>query len=125
MVLSDEACAAGKDCKDAECIKSHVSPAVVHGGAAGPSRLLCKYKNCTNPSCAFRHEDAEGNAIPPPALSKPKPAEAPAPAYNASSDNEDGDIEVVMTSKSLLDGPLDDTKPTVACRFGERCTRRE
>lgn len=30
-----------------------------------------------------------------------------------------------MTSKSLLDGPLDDSKPTVACRFGERCTRRE
>jgi len=34
MVLSDEACAEGKACKDAECIKSHVSPAAVHGELA-------------------------------------------------------------------------------------------
>lgn len=31
MVLSDEACEEGKKCKDAECIKSHVSPAAVLG----------------------------------------------------------------------------------------------
>lgn len=34
MVLSDEACEDGKNCKDAGCIKSHVSPAVVHGAWA-------------------------------------------------------------------------------------------
>jgi hypothetical protein len=99
------------------------------GSKAGPSKLLCKYQNCTNPSCAFRHEDADGNPIPPPALSKtpamPTISTGPLPVYQPSSDNEDGDVEVVMTSKSLLDGPLDDSKPAVACRFGERCTRRE
>lgn len=136
MVLSDEPCENGKDCKYAECVKSHVSPAaalgmfripiaLTPGGIAGPARLLCKYQNCTNPACPFRHEDAEGKAIPPPALSAPrikKPVEVAAP----SSDNEDGeDVEVVMSSKGLLDGPLDDTKSIPACRYGERCTRRK
>ena len=41
------------------------------------------------------------------------------------SDNEDGDVEVVMSSKSLMDGALDDTKAEVICRYGDRCTRRE
>lgn len=126
MVLSDEPCPAGKDCKDADCIKGHVSPAVAFGEKAGPSRMLCKYQNCTNPACPFRHEDAEGNAVPAPALTKAKSASTVKPKVapvDASSDNEDGDIEVVMTSKSLLDGPLDDTKKAVPCRYGERCTR--
>ena len=123
MVLSEEACPAGKDCKDGECIKSHVSPAVAFGGKAGPSRMLCKYQNCTNPACPYRHEDASGNPIPPPALTKA--VKPPPKSVDASSDVDDGDIEVVMTSKSLLDGPLDDAKKAVPCRFGERCTRRE
>lgn len=121
MVLSDEPCEEGKKCKDPECTKSHVSPAAALGDAAGPSRLLCKYQNCTNPACPFRHEDADGNTIPPPALSAPKkPAQA-----DPSSDNEDGDVEVVMSSKNLMDGALDDSKSVPACRYGERCTRGE
>lgn len=107
------------------------------GETAGPSRLLCKYQNCTNPACAFRHEDAEGNLIPPPALTAAKKAKdaaankaaaasAAASAVAASSDNEDGDFEVVMSSKGLMDGALEDKaggeKP---CRYGERCTRRK
>jgi hypothetical protein len=31
MVLSEEACEEGKKCKDAECTKSHVSPAAILG----------------------------------------------------------------------------------------------
>ena len=31
MVLSEEPCEAGKDCLDAECVKSHVSPAASLG----------------------------------------------------------------------------------------------
>jgi hypothetical protein len=31
MVLSEEPCEEAKDCKDKECIKSHVSPAAVLG----------------------------------------------------------------------------------------------
>lgn len=92
--------------------------------------MLCKYLNCTNPSCQFRHEDANGNSIPPPALSamkksKPTPVAIVHPADAGMSDNEDGDMEVVMSSKSLMDGPLDDKKADRQCRFGERCTRGE
>ncbi|OCF74525.1 hypothetical protein I204_04901 [Kwoniella mangroviensis CBS 8886] len=131
MVLSEEPCENRKECKDAECIKSHVSPAATLGDSAGPSRLLCKYQNCTNPSCPFRHEDENGNSIPPPALTAakaaPKPRTAPVPVPAASSDNEDndgdGDVEVVMSHKGLMDGALDDTKKEVSCRYGERCTR--
>ena len=91
--------------------------------------MLCKFQNCTNPSCAFRHEDADGNPIPPPALTASKvkkeikvvKVEVPAP----SSDNEDGDMEVVVSSKSLMDGPLEDATGERPCRYGERCTRRQ
>lgn len=103
------------------------------GDTAGPSRLLCKYLNCSNPSCPFRHEDAEGNSIPPPALSaakiakeaKAKKIESVKVEVGPSSDNEDGDVEVVVSSKSLMDGALDDSKADKACRYGDRCTRRE
>jgi len=98
------------------------------GDAAGPSRLLCKYQNCANPSCAFRHEDEQGNPIPPPALTAAKAAkEKPVvekPEANPGSDNDDGDMEVVMTHKGLMDGALDDTKPEKQCRYAEKCTRR-
>jgi hypothetical protein len=43
---------------------------------------------------------------------------------NAGSDNEDGDFEVVMTSKGLMDGALEEKGAEKACRYGERCTRR-
>ena len=99
------------------------------GETAGPSRLQCKYQNCTNPSCPFRHEDAQGNSIPPPALTAAKLAreqEAQRQASQTSdNDGEDGDVEVVMNSKGLMDGALDDSRPTVQCRYAERCTRRE
>ena len=108
------------------------------GETAGPSRLLCKYLNCTNPACAFRHEDSNGNPIPPPALTAAK-RQKEIPAVKAlsasastsapvasSSDNEDGDYEVVMTSKGLMDGALEDKAGgEKACRYGERCTRRK
>lgn len=106
------------------------------GETAGPSRLLCKYQNCSNPACAFRHEDANGNPIPPPALTAAKTAKdaasarsasaAAAIAANPSSDNEDGDFEVVMSSRGLMDGALEDKGGAGAekqCRYGERCTR--
>jgi hypothetical protein len=153
MVLSEEPCEKGKKCKDAECTKSHVSPAAIlgmsttsplidgqgtdeTGDTAGPSRLLCKYLNCTNPACAFRHEDSQGKPIPPPALTAAKAAKDAAPpipkspaaptgsSVNAGSDGEDGDFEVVMSSRGLMDGPLDDKISDKQCRYGERCTRR-
>lgn len=105
MVLSEEACPAGKNCKDAECVKSHVSPAAVLGEGAGPSRLLCKFQHCTNPSCQFRHEDANGNPIAPPALSNPPPS--------------------TEGSKPSLDTALDDSKTERPCRYAERCTRAD
>ncbi|KAL7421598.1 mRNA-binding protein nab2 [Cryptotrichosporon argae] len=120
LVLSDEACAAGKSCKDPDCTKSHVSPAAVLGGSAGPSRMLCKYQNCINPTCQYRHEDAAGNAIPPPGLTAIKSKARPAP----SSDGED-DVEVVVSAKRAMDGVLSDIKVLKACRYGEKCTRAD
>lgn len=95
--------------------------------------MLCKYQNCTNPACSFRHEDAEGNPIPPPALAaakatedaKAKPVETIRDEIQPGSDNEDGDVEVVVSSKSLMDGALDDSKADKMCRYGDMCTRRE
>ena len=94
--------------------------------------MLCKYQNCTNPSCQFRHEDSNGNTIPPPALTarqaakdKPVPV-AVVPVHDANvSDNEDNDFEVVVSGRGLMDGPLEDKKMERPCRFGERCTRGE
>lgn len=115
MVLSEEPCEAGKDCKNPECVKSHISPAAVHGETAGSSRVLCKFQNCTNPACQFRHEDEAGNFIPPPALSK----KVSMPSLPSGS--EDGDPEVVV--KAGLDAPLEDGTTQRPCRYGERCTR--
>ncbi|KIR67325.1 hypothetical protein I314_02543 [Cryptococcus bacillisporus CA1873] len=122
MVLSEEACEKGKECKDPECIKSHVSPSAVLGGTGGPSRLLCKYQNCNNPSCPFRHEDADGNPAPPPALAKNnKPTVAKAPA----SSSDDGSVEVINSQRGLLDDQLADGPKMIQCRFGGRCTRAD
>lgn len=105
MVLSEEACPAGRECKDAECVRSHVSPAAVLGEGAGPRRLLCKFQHCTNPACQFRHEDAAGNPIAPPALANPAPAAA--------------------SAKPTLDTALDDSRTERPCRYAERCTRAD
>ncbi|WVQ80821.1 hypothetical protein IAT38_002928 [Cryptococcus sp. DSM 104549] len=125
MVLSEEACEKGKGCKDMECVKSHVSPAAVLGGEAGPSRLLCKYQNCSNPSCPFRHEDENGNLVPPPALTNPKPAPAAAAANGNGSANGEADGKEGKEGKGIMDGQLDDGPKVTACRYGERCTRAD
>ncbi|BEI86627.1 hypothetical protein CcaverHIS002_0609140 [Cutaneotrichosporon cavernicola] len=119
MVLSEEACEAGKDCKDPECIKSHVSPAAVSGASTGPSRVLCKFQHCTNPSCQYRHEDADGNFIPPPALSK-KDANV-----NTGTEDEGRDDEIEVVVKTGLDAPLDNSPQERPCRYAERCTRAD
>lgn len=121
MVLSEEACEAGKNCKDAECVKSHVSPAAVNGGDAGPSRVLCKFQHCTNPTCQFRHEDENGNFIPPPAL-KAKAAAKPDASFSSS---EDGELEISVKSGATLDSALDDGRTERPCRYAERCTRAD
>jgi hypothetical protein len=125
MVLSEEACEQGKNCKDPECVKSHVSPAAVNGEAAGPSRVLCKFQHCTNPTCQFRHEDESGNFIPPPALKAKAIVPKVAVAASLPSSSEDGEIEVVVKSNVTLDSALDDSKTERPCRFAERCTRAD
>ena len=55
-------------CRSADSLSAFV---FIPPGHAGPSQLPCKYQNCNNPSCPFLHTDAEGNAIPPPALTDP------------------------------------------------------
>ncbi|KIY50263.1 hypothetical protein FISHEDRAFT_71871 [Fistulina hepatica ATCC 64428] len=63
IVLSNDPCEQGKDCKDQDCIKAHVSPAVLHALAdapvlapASPTVLPCKFGDaCTRPGCSFYH----------------------------------------------------------------------
>lgn len=75
VVLSNEACEKGKDCKDKDCIKAHVSPAVLNPQAAiqppppahqphqppavhhpPPTGVPCRYGvACTRASCTFSH----------------------------------------------------------------------
>lgn len=111
VVLSADPCREGIKCADKDCIKSHVSPAVVHGDKAGQSRMLCKFQNCNNPSCPFRHEDAQGNVVPPPALAHPERAKKV------------DEPEVNGKSKGLLDGPLESSAFARPCKFGAACGR--
>ncbi|KAJ7928438.1 hypothetical protein B0H13DRAFT_1967246 [Mycena leptocephala] len=74
VVLSNEACDKGKDCKDKDCIKAHVSPAVLNPQAAvqppppahhsqhppsahpSPAGVPCRYGvACTRANCTFTH----------------------------------------------------------------------
>ncbi|KAH9956499.1 hypothetical protein BC827DRAFT_1230775 [Russula dissimulans] len=75
MVLSNEVCEQGKDCKDKDCIKGHISPAAVNPALAAehqpntpvaptpsvvaPSahnNVYCRYgAGCTRRDCTFQH----------------------------------------------------------------------
>lgn len=70
VVLSNDACEAGKDCKDKDCIKAHVSPAVANGApipvphtipepvVTYPQKPACRYgAGCLriNSGCPFAH----------------------------------------------------------------------
>ncbi|KAG6864497.1 hypothetical protein C0991_009091 [Blastosporella zonata] len=73
VVLSNEACEKGKDCKDKDCIKAHVSPAVLNPQplehitpTAAPqahanSPVSCRFgAACTRPGCSFSHPTRPG-----------------------------------------------------------------
>ncbi|KAF9047406.1 hypothetical protein BJ165DRAFT_1414703 [Panaeolus papilionaceus] len=66
VVLSNDPCEKGKDCKDKDCIKAHVSPAVLRPPteqpiphAAPPTHhtpIPCRFgAACTRPNCTFNH----------------------------------------------------------------------
>ncbi|KAI0776266.1 hypothetical protein BD413DRAFT_491320 [Trametes elegans] len=70
VVLSNDACEKGKDCKDKDCIKAHVSPAVLNPNAEVPkpstfvspapaaqqSAVQCRYgAGCIRPGCTYAH----------------------------------------------------------------------
>ncbi|KAH9485519.1 hypothetical protein JR316_0002427 [Psilocybe cubensis] len=69
IVLSNEACDKGKNCKDKDCIKAHVSPAVLNPqaehsipNATAPmppthhNPVPCRFgAACTRPGCTFNH----------------------------------------------------------------------
>ncbi|PPQ87446.1 hypothetical protein CVT25_008182 [Psilocybe cyanescens] len=69
VVLSNEACDKGKNCKDKDCIKAHVSPAVLNPQVehsipnatvptpqAHHNSVACRFgAACTRPGCTFNH----------------------------------------------------------------------
>jgi len=68
IVLSNEPCEKGKNCKDKDCIKAHVSPAVLnpnaeqsipHATIPAPhvqAPVPCRFgAACTRPGCTFNH----------------------------------------------------------------------
>ncbi|KAH9036152.1 hypothetical protein EDB85DRAFT_2073270 [Lactarius pseudohatsudake] len=71
VVLSNEACEQGRECKDKDCIKGHISPAAVNPAlaehqattpTAAPAsappfgNAYCRYgAGCTRRDCAFQH----------------------------------------------------------------------
>ncbi|KIK67503.1 hypothetical protein GYMLUDRAFT_82004 [Collybiopsis luxurians FD-317 M1] len=75
VVLSNDPCENGKDCKDKDCIRSHVSPAVLkpqdsfaapstpHPPSFTPSNPVpCRFgAACTRPNCTFAHPPRPSN----------------------------------------------------------------
>ncbi|KAF8141228.1 hypothetical protein EV363DRAFT_1425369 [Boletus edulis] len=82
VVLSTDACEKGKDCKDKDCIKSHVSPAINAPGTdtqkppsthphphsapaytGAPSNPIpCRFgASCTRPNCTYSHPPRPSN----------------------------------------------------------------
>ncbi|KAK0484344.1 hypothetical protein EDD18DRAFT_1293360 [Armillaria luteobubalina] len=69
VVTSTEACENGKDCKDKDCVKAHVSPAVLTAKAPvsqpshhHPSPVPCRFgAGCTRPNCTFSHPSRPSN----------------------------------------------------------------
>lgn len=72
IVLSNDPCEQGKDCKDKDCVKAHVSPAVLKPKAleqnrplpppvvqhqpSPPAQVQCRYgASCTKVGCPFLH----------------------------------------------------------------------
>lgn len=97
-------------------------------GDSGPSKILCKYPDCTNPACPFRHEDANGNPIPPPALTRKL---ATSSDMETDEPTQQSDIEVTMetldshapkngSARPLPGKPLNGTIP-VPCKFAGGC----
>lgn len=98
VVLSNEACEQGKECKDKDCVKGHISPAAVNPALAEHQsttpttasvsappygNVYCRYgAGCTRRGCTFQH-----------------------PA-----------------SRAKLGNPRPQTQATL-CRFGAGCTR--
>ncbi|KAI0753101.1 hypothetical protein C8Q80DRAFT_1150088 [Daedaleopsis nitida] len=83
VVLSNDPCEKGKACQDKDCVKGHVSPAVLNPNAEPPKAIAhnpppitapspqnavpCRYgAGCTRPGCSFSHPrpTATHNAVP-------------------------------------------------------------
>ncbi|KAI0317133.1 hypothetical protein OF83DRAFT_1172247 [Amylostereum chailletii] len=95
VVLSNEACEQGKNCKDKDCIRAHVSPAVA------------------NPSMAVEHKP---HTAPAPA---PPPSHVPVQCrYGASCTRRDCTFQ--HPSNHHLSKPASQVQQ---CRFGAGCTR--
>lgn len=83
ILTSEQSCKFGVRCTKVDCPFSHVSPAVFFVGQKGldsapppmpagdTTQIPCRFaEECSNPSCAYAHFDANGNLAPSPALAR-------------------------------------------------------
>ncbi|KAJ9093563.1 hypothetical protein QFC19_008290 [Naganishia cerealis] len=145
---SVEICKFGVGCTNKRCTYSHPSPVATEAsGIVLRSEACPNGKGCKDPDCSYSHvspaqaEDANGNPIPPPALTRQLAAAAAEPSTEMETDQpgEQDDIQVKMdhstssagmaslkplevtSTKPLPGKPLNGAIP-VPCRYGAGCT---
>jgi len=102
MVLSNEVCEQGKDCKDKDCIKGHISPAAV------------------NPALAAEHQSNTPTAPAPSVIAPPSPHNNVYCRYGAGCTRRDCTFQHPPSRKLGTSRPQTQATP---CRFGAACTR--
>lgn len=114
VVLSNEACDQGKDCKDKDCVKAHVSPAVLNPQG----------KRSSNDFLPFHHTDESSFSAEQPTLN----VTVPAPQSHHAPSHHTPTIPCRFGAACTRPGctfshPARATHSAAACRFGAGCTR--
>jgi len=110
VVLSNDPCEKGKACKDKDCIKAHVSPAVLNPNGLSLLHSIITYY--------LQQSSTAQQSAPPAAVPPPQPQHAPVPCRFGASCTRPG---------CTFSHPPRQTQNQFAtqCRFGTACTRAQ
>lgn len=112
VVLSNEACEQGKECKDKDCIKAHVSPAVLNPQGDISTNHLSPI-SVLNPFSSIAEHSIPHVHAPAPA---PQIHHTPVPCRFGAACTRPG---------CTFSHPHRQTQSTTPCRFGTACTRAQ